>query len=444
MSNTLAPVTLIPGTAKQVNLVNPGTVQAIKVTNGSPFDITASGFGIQGNEIIPAGTEYRFFSETNSEGTITLLPINNVGVSGTGVANIVQYSVGELLPRGNWPVTVPTQIVQAKVSSVNTLSDEGRAVGSETIDIGDTSFSRLIDIFNDGHGSWAVDQAGIKHQVLLWSSAGSPLVVGQAGDTLPFNGSVTVAQGIQIPNAQSYQSKDSGGTSRNILTENSSNVVVVGAGGGNEIDLVDNAGTKLVTVDGNGLHVPGGGQKIDAGGGAVDLNIGVATGRTLRLQNPLGTDIIQIATALAAVTTRFDFNAPAAQVTNGTVGGSCTFFVPCWGTSLKVCIVQINGWNSAGVALFTFASAISFGWYFSSYGSAQASPTWDLFIGATAQAERQLLTLGAAGAAGTDNGGTAIHSDNIGSFVLTGGGATSMQIGTDVGAVSGVLLIIGV
>jgi hypothetical protein len=109
-----------------------------------------------------------------------------------------------------------------------------------------------------------------------------------------------------------------------------------------------------------------------------------------------------------------------------------------------MCVVKLNAWDSAVVATFTFPSGIQFGWFFSSYGSAVAN-TWDLFIGGTAQTVRHQLTLGAAGAAGTDEAVAAVQSDNQGAFALTGGAATSMQVGTTGGAAnSGVIMIIGV
>src|SRR5438094_9278398 len=108
MPIALPAVSLTPGTTSKVSLVNLGAIQALKVTNGTPFDLTTSGFGISGgNLIVPAGLEYLLHAEDGNTGHIDILPVNNIGASGTGVANLVVYLQNERLPQGTWPVSVP-------------------------------------------------------------------------------------------------------------------------------------------------------------------------------------------------------------------------------------------------------------------------------------------------------------------------------------------------
>ena len=129
------------------------------------------------------------------------------------------------------------------------------------------------------------------------------------------------------------------------------------------------------------------------------------------------------------------------QSTAGSVGGTATFFAPIWGTGLKVLIVQLNGWNSASVATYTFPSALT--WAIGLSGNL-GSMTFGLFIGSTAQTVHQVITSTAGGTAGTDAAETVLRSDWLLWLDLTSGGATSIQTGTTGGsAITAPIIFIG-
>lgn len=79
--------------------------------------------------------------------------------------------------------------------TVNTLSNEGGSVGTSVIDIGTATNPDLWHVFTD-HFSIAVEQAGVAHTVLTGQAAGSPLVIGQAGDVSEVAGKLQADQGI--------------------------------------------------------------------------------------------------------------------------------------------------------------------------------------------------------------------------------------------------------
>lgn len=81
--------------------------------------------------------------------------------------------IGQL---GNSPISGST------ATSLNTLSNEGNAAATKVIDLGDTAFSNLVDMYAGGQANWAVDQSGVKHQVFNIQAAGNPLQLGQAAD----------------------------------------------------------------------------------------------------------------------------------------------------------------------------------------------------------------------------------------------------------------------
>ena len=101
MGIPLSSTTLTPGTAVNVQLISMSNLQAIKLSNSTPYDLTINGFGVIGQEIIPAGTEYMLYAERESRGDISILPVDNTGAGGTGVINIVMYRQDEPLPKGS-------------------------------------------------------------------------------------------------------------------------------------------------------------------------------------------------------------------------------------------------------------------------------------------------------------------------------------------------------
>lgn len=416
----LAPITLVPGQSQPIQLQNLGSIQAIKLSNGSPFNVTYSGFGRQGSDILVAGTEDILYADVNNSGSLTLYPSNDYGVSGNGIANITIYFAGESLPsdKGHYPVTIPVQTVQAKVAAVQTLSNEGQAAGTLVIDYGPSGNNQVGAFYND-HFILSVVQAGVAHQVLKGQTSGNPLQIGQAGDISEVLGKLTVDQLLTA---------SLGLTQTGVLSSTGGAQTITGNAAGS-------------------LHL---GQS--ATGDTLDTNATdtfLKSGSLVHIQSPSGTDVATFAATglVTALLGLLNLTGQAPTSVSGSVGGTAKFYVPIWGAGLKILIVALNGWNSASVATFTFPTAgggLQFGWSFASYGTAVAN-TWGLFIGGTAQPIRHMLTLGAAGAAGTDEAITALKSDNIGAFALTGGAATSIQIGTTGGAAnSGTILLIGV
>lgn len=139
-----------PGQTYNIPIKNPSMAQAIKLSNGTPFDLDAEGFGTQGQEVIVAGIEVILYAKVQNSGFINITPVNNNNVTGTGVINIVVYLIGEQLPVGHWPVTIPTQTVQAKVSTVTTLVNDGSAPGTQIIESTESGSSGSnVSVLND-------------------------------------------------------------------------------------------------------------------------------------------------------------------------------------------------------------------------------------------------------------------------------------------------------
>lgn len=196
MSIQLGPVSVSPGVLVKLGIINVGAVFAVKLSNSSPFDLTITGFGVQGSGTIPAGTEYMLDAKIENLGYLNILPVNNYNVSGTGIVNADAYLVGENVPKGTWPITIPTQTVKTTVSGASTLSNEGTPPTAQVIDIGDSHFAGLITINNDGTAVWSVDATGtVKHTIFrIVSNPATLFQISQAGDIVEFLGQLTVDQ----------------------------------------------------------------------------------------------------------------------------------------------------------------------------------------------------------------------------------------------------------
>lgn len=151
MSLHLTAIVLTGGQTVTTTLPNTQSIQAVKLTNGTPFDITFSGFGVLGNSVVPAGTEYMLYADVYDSGQLIITGVNNVGSTSTGVVNLVVFFQDEKLPPGTWPITVPAQGVSTTVTTANQLINTGNPVGTVFIQgqvIADLNSS--VSVQNDG------------------------------------------------------------------------------------------------------------------------------------------------------------------------------------------------------------------------------------------------------------------------------------------------------
>lgn len=158
--------------------------------SGSTIQITSDDGSIQ--DYIPAGA----WPTYEVDQTISYITFTVIAVMQNPPIQLllpVFYVPGEKVPEtptlGNSPISGVAQ-----TSSIQTLSNEGSAANLLVIDMGDTAFNQLVALFNDGHALWAVDQSGVKHQVIKINIAGNPLQLGQAGDIVEILGGEKVDQ----------------------------------------------------------------------------------------------------------------------------------------------------------------------------------------------------------------------------------------------------------
>lgn len=279
-------VTVTPGVTSTVPLTSVQNIQAVKVTNGTPFDLDYTGVGSASIVVIPAGLEYMFYSEQETSGKIDLLPVNNNNITGTGVVNITVFLIGDQIPKGTWPVTVPTQTVQAKVSTVTTLINDGSAVGTQIIEsteLGSTGSN--VSVLNDSTvvlQSFVAAVLTAYFKTIPGASAGaSVLQLGDANRTVEIISKLLVDTVLQVTGAATFNGAGTGLTVTN-------NALVSGTLTSTGDATFNGAGSSLTTANDAVI------------GGSLKTN-------TIR-DNVTGVDQVDLATAGLTVNNNINFN----------------------------------------------------------------------------------------------------------------------------------------
>lgn len=229
----------------------------------------------------------------------------------------------------------------------------------------------------------------------------------KSGDS-PSDISITNDGTITIANNARIKTLDTGGILHTLLYEDASNNVNLRSGGSRLIQFQDNeanAAALLASVSNSQFH-----SLI-----AALFDLGVNVNGQLQL-NQAGTAV------------------------SGSVSGTCTFYAPLWGNSLKVLIVSLNNYQSAGVASFNLPSAITF--YMGMVSNLGASQTFGMFQSGVAQNMFQFVGSATLGSPGTQSASeTTMHGSNTFYGVNA---ASQIQVGSNTAAIFAVIVIIGV
>lgn len=430
MSIQLGPITLTPGTPVRIPLQNISGVIAAKLTNGSPFDLSVTGFGFQGVGTVPAGTEYMLDASVENSGTINILPVNNVGVSGNGIANLDVYIQGEKVPVGTWPITVPPQTVQAKVSTVTTLINDGNTNGTQIIESSPVGQASTTSVTNDGLWVLKTLVAGALHQFLKTQNVGNLLQLGQAGDVAEVLGALTVDQlltaaaNILLPNNIPLQSKDSGGTVRNLLALDASNISHFAAGGANQYSWFDNAAAelaRLTNLEMFSLHD-------FAVGGLTDVSakaaIRASDGHVIFDNGSFTTDgggnLV---------------NTPSSTVLNGSTSGTATLYMEMRGT-VKRLFLFLNNFRNGGASAQTIALPTTFGAF--GYCRTTSFPAAQLLKTGAPVTVNVITTLAVGG--GTSTGATVFGGYSFFDFQANGFDTVSFNSGQATAHTGGLII----
>ena len=163
---------------------------------------------------------------------------------------------------GNSPVGIGGSVQ----TSVSTLSNEGNPpTPILVIDIGNTSHTQLITIYNDGSYSWSVNVAGVNH-TLMQGSIANLLQLGMLNDVSQVLGQLSVAQlltasgGIQLGSvANDFVASGETGNNKIIDATSGTNLFLnpPATGAGRIIGLATN-GVKRAQIDDTGITLSAG------------------------------------------------------------------------------------------------------------------------------------------------------------------------------------------
>lgn len=177
--------------------------QCIVIYNESPYFLNINLVG-SANYSLAAYTADCFEVLPGFTGGIMYNPTQYISTlqAPASIAFIQAYGANEHLTRlikNNQPTGYPIALGRLQnlgngsiLATASSVSNENNAVGTLVYDSGDTTFNKLVQLFNDGSALWNVDQSGIKHKVVSINNSGNPLQLGQASDTTEILGNLLV------------------------------------------------------------------------------------------------------------------------------------------------------------------------------------------------------------------------------------------------------------
>lgn len=127
--------------------------------------------------------------------TATLFPGGNMRLSLADTTN--GHTIGITL---KWSelTQVPPSTVTGATAVANVLDQESGVVGATFIKSVIPGTGTIINITDDGVGTYNVDQSGTLHQAFKFNSSGNPLQQGQAGDIMELLGQLQVDQATRL------------------------------------------------------------------------------------------------------------------------------------------------------------------------------------------------------------------------------------------------------
>lgn len=249
MSNQLQVLSAAPG--QRVETPIPVGLVALKVSNTSPYDLDFSGFGVIGDDVIPSGTEHLLFGYIYNSGTLITTLQNNRGISpaGNGVILLVAYYSQDEIPKGYWPVSIPTSAVQvSNVVTSNTLVNNGNNPGTTVINIQPSdATSPTVVMDNSGNFTIYSDNAGVLTLLLKLIAGANPAIqIGASTITTEILGN------LLLDNNENLQWRDTSGNVHTIMFLSTFNNVVIRPPNGTsglKVELQDETGTSQLFVN---------------------------------------------------------------------------------------------------------------------------------------------------------------------------------------------------
>jgi hypothetical protein len=284
----------------------------------------------------------------------------------------------------------------------------GGNVATSLVNDGNTNGTVIIESTVAGDSSSAVllTNGG---QLTLGSAAhnGTLTVVStyQGNFTIDINGFVTIPSRLLV----------------NLLVALTGNDLALNVGPTHKIQQqVNNVNT--ASVDGTGLNVQSGNLNMSSGGfvqatGANDLILNAPTNQVIRNRINNVDQTVLSATALA-VSQAINSNAAAFATLNGSVSGTCTFFMPFQGSGYKYVYVNWNNYRDASNRSVALPVQLNnFQYYILSDIGVSGDGGIQFLNNVTAQSMNVLSTIASTGGSGSNV--TSVYKYSVGSLNTT-------------------------
>jgi hypothetical protein len=361
MSVPINAVTVTPGQSKQVSLQNGNLIQAVKISNKAPYDLTVDGLENTGARWQAAGLEEWYFPNGTCNGTCELTAYNNANLSnpGAGIVLITPYYMNDTLPKNaGQSTTIPTQVVQANVSTIQILQNDGFPGGSQFLEVTPAGAPSSTWSF-DNVGNFFIKQyiAGVL-STLIQGIAGSANPIQFLGNLVNWDTSGNYnGQNLNLGKRKILSIQNGAGTPGNVFGVDANDNTFIQHNSNNQTIIYDKNGSQLVTIDATGNTIYNNTKAIEwkdnAGTARNVLSVDVANNTILRAIT--GNDQILFQNAAGSIQMIMDLvngllNIPGkTQSVTGDTSGTMSVTELILG-GYKITIVVQNNYKQAGAA----------------------------------------------------------------------------------------------
>lgn len=207
MSEQLSPLSIAPGILTKETL--PLGIVALKVSNTSPYDLSYSGYGASGDDVIPSGVENILYGAVYNSGVFqaTLVNNRNITPANAGVILLVAYYSDHEVPQGSWPVSIPTSTVNVSGNTGVTTSQflQNDTSNAGTVFIESTvGTNQATKVTVDGIWNLSIIIAGVLHKLLTSQTSGNQLVLGQLNDIVEIASNLIADGTLSVKGSSSF------------------------------------------------------------------------------------------------------------------------------------------------------------------------------------------------------------------------------------------------
>jgi len=360
MSVPVQAVTVNPGQSTQVPLQNGNLIKAVKVSNKAPYDLVVDGLENTGARWQAAGLEEWYFPEGTCSGNCDITAYNNANLSNpaAGIVLITPYYMNDTLPKNaGQSTTIPTQVVQANVSTISVLQNLRQTAGTQWLQVTDANGNTVWSADNNGNLFVGQEIAGAVTTLLQLIAGGANPIqfLGNLvnwSSTGDYNG-----QNLNLGKRKILSIQNGAGVAGNVFGVDANDNTFIQHNSNNQTIIYDKNGSALLTIDATGNTIYNNAEilKWKDNAGIVRNVLNVDNANNTILHAITGNDQILFQNAAGSIQMIMDLvngllNIPGkTQSVNGDTSGTMSVTELILG-GFKITIVVQNNYRQAGAA----------------------------------------------------------------------------------------------